>query len=155
MAKEITQKDLWNRAIGLLSRREYSKAELRNKLLLISENLDVEPVLHELEAEGYQSDERFVDSFLRMRIAQGHGLMRIRFDLKRKGVDEGLIEDALVANDVDWYELALALYQRKYALSSKPLDYKERAKRVRFMSQRGFSFDEIHYAESNASEPVN
>jgi len=155
MDREITKKDLWNRAIGLLSRREYSKGELRDKLSLMSTELDIESVLSDLEAAGYQSDTRFVESFLRMRISQGHGLMRIRFDLKRKGVEEYLIEDAVHANDVDWFELAVDLYKRKYALSSKVLDYKERARRVRFMSQRGFSFDEIQYAENEVLKNTN
>ncbi|WP_420554436.1 regulatory protein RecX [Neptuniibacter marinus] len=155
MDREITKKDVWNRAIVLLARREYSKGELRKKLLLISGDIDVESVLNDLELAGYQSDLRFVESFIRMRVSQGHGLMRIRFDLKRKGVDEALIEEVLEASEVDWFELAFELYGRKYAISSKPLDYKERARRVRFMSQRGFSFDEIQYAENEVLKNTN
>ncbi|WP_067867181.1 regulatory protein RecX [Neptuniibacter marinus] len=155
MDREITKKDVWNRAIVLLARREYSKGELRKKLLLISGDIDVESVLNDLELAGYQSDLRFVESFIRMRVSQGHGLMRIRFDLKRKGVDEALIEEVLEASEVDWFELAFELYERKYAISSKPLDYKERARRVRFMSQRGFSFDEIQYAENEVLKNTN
>jgi regulatory protein len=149
-----SEKDVWNKAIGLLARREYSRLELRNKLKPLSEGVDAEQVLERLSESGYQSDERFADSFVRMRVGQGHGLNRIRFDLKAKGIKSDMLEAILEQNELDWFALAAELYQRKYAFSKQNLDYKERAKRVRFMSQRGFSFDEIRYAEDEFESEV-
>ena len=147
MDSPVTEKDIWNRAIGLLSRREYSRSELSKKLKLYSDGVDLVPVLHRLEESEYLSDRRFAESFIRLRIGQGHGLIRIRYDLKNKGVSPDLLQEVLEAQDNDWYSLAIALYSRKYRSSSKELDYKERARRMRFMSQRGFSIDEIKHAE--------
>ncbi len=44
--------------------------------------------------------------------------------------------------DIDWYELLQQLYSRRYR-DIEPADQKERAKRMRFLQYRGFSFDLI------------
>ncbi len=145
MAEQLTEKELWNKAIQYLSRREYSRAELSTKLGRLSQG-DIEAVLDSLEKDGYLSDRRFTESFIRMRVSQGHGLIRIRFDLQKKGVNAQLMSEVLEELDVDWYELASELYARKYSSLLEDSDYKERAKRMRFMSQRGYSMDEIQHA---------
>lgn len=142
----ITEKDIWNKAIQLLSRREYSRAELVQKLARISQDLPLDAVLGELESAGYLSDRRFAESFIRMRVGQGHGLIRIRFDLQRKGVANDLLQAVLEEMDIDWFGLAAEQYQRKYSQAVPSGDYKERSKRMRFLSQRGFTMDEIQYA---------
>jgi len=62
-------------------------------------------------------------------------------------VQSDLVQEVLEEQENDWYQLANELYARKYSASSKELDYKERSRRMRFMSQRGFNIDEIKHAE--------
>ena len=150
--KEVTAKDVWNKAISLLARREYSRYELTQKLAAIGADCDLNNVLDELEEAGYQSDRRYVESFVRMRVGQGHGLNRIRFDLGRKGVSNELLRACLDELQIDWFELAADLYQRKYPEPLAKGDYKGRSKRLRYMSQRGFSMDEINYAAQCETE---
>ena len=151
MSEQLSEKELWNKAIQYLSRREYSRMELFAKLGKQSPET-VDSVLDSLEKEGYLSDRRFTESFIRMRAAQGHGLNRVRFDLKKKGVDTGLISEVLDELEMDWYELATEVYRRKYSQPLDQSDYKERSKRMRFMSQRGFSMDEIQYSLENSEQ---
>lgn len=154
MSEPLTAKELYNRAIGLLARREYSAKELADKLAAVGEQESVAEVLAQLISQGYQSDRRFSDSFIRMRAGQGHGENRIRFDLKRKGIASDLITLCLEEQAVDWFELALEQYRRKYRGTTAAGDYKERAKRIRFMSQRGFTMEQISYAESTVAEEI-
>lgn len=151
MSEQLSEKELWNKAIQYLSRREYSRMELFEKLGKQSPEA-VDSVLDSLEKEGYLSDRRFTESFIRMRAAQGHGLNRVRFDLKKKGVDASLILEVLDELEMDWYELAAEVYRRKYSQPLDQSDYKERSKRIRFMSQRGFSMDEIQYSLENSEQ---
>lgn len=144
-----TEKTLWNKAIQYLSKREYSREELTAKLC--SKGEECGNVLDALEENGYLSNRRFTESFIRMRIAQGHGLNRIRFDLKRKGIQSELMCAVLEELEVDWYALAGELYQRKYRSALEERDFKERNKRIRFMSQRGFLMDEIQEAMAHSS----
>ena len=66
--------------------------------------------------------------------------MVVRQQLQQKGINAELIALALEAVEEEWYALAQALYERKY--QGEPFaDHKEKAKRIRFMQSRGFSFD--------------
>ncbi|MCG8317254.1 MAG: RecX family transcriptional regulator, partial [Pseudomonadales bacterium] len=58
----------------------------------------------------------------------------------------------------DWFELALAVYQKKFPtpLSETKDRYKERARRQRFLLYRGFSTEHFGYAlEQSASDCTN
>lgn len=147
-----TQAEAKNAAIGLLARREHSRKELRDKLLARCESVDLDAVLDELESKGYQSDQRFTESFIRMRIGQGQGLIKIRFELQRKGIDSELIVSSFELADIDWFALAAEMYARKYRAALVPHDYKEKSKRMRFMSQRGFNAAQINFAIEAAFE---
>lgn len=74
-------------ALRLLTRREYSAMELCDKLKQkgFSPN-DVQSALHECQRLGYQSDGRFVENYIRVRIHQGYGPLKIRQELKNKGI---------------------------------------------------------------------
>ena len=49
---------------------------------------------------------------------------------------------------VDWFKLAKDTAQLKFG-SDHEVDAKEKAKRMRFLQYRGFSFDQINYALNN------
>jgi len=112
----------------------------------LSLNEQIEQQITLLTEEGLQSDERFAGSYLRTRIQRGNGLQRIRMELRERGVSDQHIQQALSTEaDVDWFELALEVKQKRFGVGSTR-DLKERAKRVRFLQYRGFSRDEIDYA---------
>ncbi|MBN1008331.1 regulatory protein RecX [Amphritea pacifica] len=147
-----TQSEAKSAAIGLLARREHSRKELRDKLASRCEAVDLEAVLDDLAGNGYQSDQRFTESFIRMRAGQGQGWVKIRFELQRKGIDNELVAAVSEATEIDWFALAQEMYQRKYRTELDRSDYKERAKRMRFMAQRGFTSEQINYAIESASQ---
>lgn len=126
-----------------MARREHSDQELVLKLgrrgfskALIGE------VIAELKAEGWQDQRRFVESFIRACTGRGIGPLRIRFELKAKGAPTDLIEEVLSELAIDWRQAAQAVYRRKYK-SLIPLTEKERARRYRFLAQRGFAAEHI------------
>ena len=128
------------RCLRALARREYSRAELRAKGDDLPAEV-VDAVLDVLADKGWQSDARFVEQYVRSKAEQGDGSRKIAQALRGKGIDSELLHQAL--DNIDWLEVAAAVYARKYsptAISSPA----ERAKRQRFMAQRGFSFDEIN-----------
>lgn len=130
-------------AVGLLARREHSRLELQRKLTLRGYTLtDIEPLLDRLTAQNLQSDTRYTESYVRMRSHGGYGAQRIQGELRERGIPPALIE----------HELALLaetdsgriddVWCRKFK-GQYPQDYRERAKQMRFLQQRGFSTDEI------------
>ena len=145
---EITPAKIRATAMDLLTGREFSRAELGKKL---QQRFDGDPaiaeVLDRLQDEGLQSDQRFAEAFLRARIYRGHGLNRIRLDIRQKGIEDGLFNAAVEQADTDWFALAADVARHKFGRLPAQ-DQKERARRIRFMQYRGFNFEQIKYALS-------
>lgn len=134
-------------ALGCLSRREYSRAELAAKLTarFTPDQVTLTIVLDRLENENLQSDLRFSETLINSRIQRGKGLRRIWQELNQKGVTEPVIETALAEASVDWFDLARRTADKKFGCKP-PIDWNERGRRSRFLQYRGFSSDEIQYA---------
>ena len=126
------------RALRHLARREHSRAELARKLAPHAESSAVlAQLLDALAAKKQLSDERYAE--LRAhQLARKYGAARIRLDLKAKGVGQELIERVCAEGEL---ERAASILQRKYRAPAS--SRAERARRMRFLQQRGFSHDTI------------
>lgn len=147
IAKTVEDKarprSLMTRGLEALSRREFSRKELREKLLRgLEENQtsgDVETVLDTLEQKRYLSDERYARSRVRMRSGR-YGDRRLAYELSLQGVDAATVAIALQEAG-DEFERAWDVWQKRFR--NAPQDYKERTKQARFLAARGFGFDMI------------
>ena len=131
-------------AVKLLSRREHSALEIRNKLARREFDEDeISQAIDELQQGGWLSDERFAEAYIRMRQVKGFGPIRIAMELNERGVDEGIIDDYLQTGDEIWQQILEQQYKKKYRKSTIA-DYNDKAKRIRFLQYRGFSLDSIY-----------
>ena len=143
---EITPSKIRIAAMGMLAGREYLQSQLAEKLAKKFDNSAYIPeVLDRLVEENLQSDHRFIEAFIRSRISRGQGETRIRLELKQRGANLALVSQLLAEAEIDWYELAFQTATNKFG-QSKPVDAKEKAKRMRFLQYRGYNFDQINYA---------
>jgi len=132
-------------AMNLLARREHSLGELRKKLRRrFTDEQQLETQLQKLVVEKLQSDERFAESFARMRAVRGYGPARVRQDMREKGLSDVDIARAFEVAELDWNALAAQVLHKKFG-AGPPADLKEKAKRIRFMQYRGFAAD--HYQQ--------
>jgi len=134
-------------AMDYLSRREHATHELFQKLLAKEEYEadDISEALARLADQGLLSDERFTEAFINQRISRGSGPLKIRAELRQKGVSDAMIETFLNQHNTLWCKSALAVRIKKYG-SERPLDLKETARQSRFLQSRGFSTENIRYA---------
>ena len=140
------ESELKSLAFSYLARQEYSQSQLRERLSKRCEKPElIERVLTYLVEEGYQSDRRFAETYIRAKSEQGQGAKKINFDLSRKGISKNLISELLESRQDDPKQVALNYLKRKFG-EEPPLDMKEKSKWFRHMAGRGFSFDEIEYA---------
>ncbi len=136
-------------AMDLLARREYTRLELYRKLLRRIDHHDMlEQVLNKLALDGLQSDERFAESYTRFRRLKGLGPTRIKAELREKGVSENLISALVYKDDPHWLDTAKQVLEKKYG-ETRPESAEEVAKRIRFLSYRGFEYDLIEAALNN------
>ena len=138
--------ELEQAAVRLLATREHSRAELRRKLLArAGEVAVVEALLDDLAARGLQSDARYAEQYVAQRAARGYGPARIRAELRERGIDEAVIADWLDERDPVWKE-RLAEVARKRFGAAGPADFRDRARRARFLEYRGFGAELIRRA---------
>ena len=134
------------KALSLLARREHSAGELGRKLEQRGyDSTAVTAVLSSLEARKLLSDERFVEEFVAARLRRGSGPLKIREELRGKGVDSSLVERAVTAHKGSWGRLAEEARRKRFGAEA-PRNMQERARQARFLQQRGFSMDDIRAA---------
>ena len=78
--------------MGLLARREHSARELSHKLKSRDyDEVSIQAVIESLIDEGLQSDDRFAEQFTRSRVEKGYGPIRIRQELRERGIADSPI----------------------------------------------------------------
>ena len=142
----LTGSRLRSYAFAVLTRKEYSKAELIEKLALYADNRDeVLKLVDELSKENYQSDQRVAEIMLSSQKRKGKGPNQIKMKLKNKKIDTALIAEEL--KETDWIKQAYELKVKKYG-TEVTKDPKIKAKQIRFLMYRGFEMDAIMKAIS-------
>jgi len=138
-------------AMNLLAHREHSRYELRTKLRRrFADAALVEEQLSRLAAEGLQADTRFAESYARQRSERGYGPVRVRAELRERGVSTEEVAGALEALAIDWCAVATTVLRKKFGASAVT-DIKEQARRARFMHYRGFTKE--HFSDEVAVHP--
>ncbi len=142
------------RALQWLAQREHSRSELRDKLLRLLQRsapadrderpdpalatAEVETLLQWLEAHGYLSAARFVESRVNARQSR-YGNLRIRQELQQHGV--ALDVDAQQALQRSEFERAQEVWRKKFGVPAE--DAAARLRQMRFLAGRGFSMDVV------------
>jgi regulatory protein len=141
---------LRERALRLLARREHSRAELASKLQphVVPED-DLDALLDDLVRRRQLSEERYAESRAHA-LSRKFGAARIAQELRSKGLDKGLAERASATARTTEVERARAVWLRKFRKA--PESREERAKQMRFLQSRGFSFDAIRAVIRGAGE---
>jgi len=140
------------KAIDILSRREHSRLELRQKLLTKGFPTElIEMVLQQLVQDNLLSEERFIDNFIHSRINKGYGPLRIQQELRQRGIEKEMIQQAIDNNDEKWQQSAIQVRQKRFG-TSLPKTPLERQKQSRFLLYRGFTGSHIKTALSQQPE---
>ena len=138
------------RALRLLSMRDHSAAELREKLIRSAPAAIAEAVVARMIGSGLIDDRRFAAAYLAyLREQKGMAGIRLRQELRRKGIDRAIIDE--VIEEVEAEEPAEAaddrlhqLIERKYL---RMLDSeKGRARAAQALLRLGYRWGEIRDA---------
>lgn len=135
-----------NYCLYMLGRREYSRHELRVRIGGKFKEMsckDTEEVLDELAEQGWQSDSRFSESFVRMRVAQSKGPVLIRYELKQHKIPCHQIDHILEQAEVNWESVIDDLIRRKYS-RNELIDFQVKGRIFQFLTRRGFQSAQIH-----------
>lgn len=140
------------RAVAWLGRREYSVAELEQRLRRSGyEEEAISATIGWLKEHDLVSDARFAEALTRARVGKGFGPRWIENRLRGKGLAEADIEQALAAGGHDWRHIARRAARKRFG-AAPCQDLKEKSRRYRFLVQRGFLGEQIQYALENDDE---
>ena len=145
-----------DKAFEILSRKPLCCKELEDKLFAKGyDNAIVAEVVRELEDLGYLSDTDYATLFLEHCRAKMWGKKKIRYEMKQKGIESGIIEDVLADIDeddslCDVTETIISKYGREDLT-----DMKVKAKITRYFASRGFDFSLIDKGIRRAIEVID
>ena len=143
MSEIKPQTSIRNKAMDLLARREHSEQELRRKLKSRDHDDDaIDGVLQELKQDHLLSDARFTEAYVNHRFNAGVGPLKIRYELRQKGITDVLADEFLEPLSDRWDQLMMQQRVRKYG-ETIPAGYAERMKQARFLQNRGFSPESV------------
>jgi regulatory protein len=139
--RQPIEKTLRQRALEYLSKREYSAAELAQKLKGYADEADdVAALIADFKTRGWLSDARYAEQMVHARQAK-FGTARVAHELREKGVDDALISEAIAGLQDNEVERASEVWRKKF--KAAPTTREEWAKQARFLQSRGFTFDVI------------
>ena len=94
-------------------------------------------MLDALAERGLLSEARLAEAYVAERLRKGYGPLRVREELRRKGLDDDLIEPHLDRTAGEWLERLAAVAEKRFGTA--PIeDRRELARRARFLEHRGF-----------------
>ena len=143
------------RAVGLLSRRDYSSGALKGRLKEVGfETAAAEAAVTELEDERLVNDERYLEAAVASRTSRGQGPVRIALELRRMGVAAELVTRAVDTRAPEWTERAQALRKRRFGAGAVA-GGAERNRQARFLLYRGFTGDQVRTALGRAGTELD
>ena len=143
-AHDLTEAEVRDLAIGCLGRREYGIEELRRKLLQRGAGSGItEQVVGNLVDENLVSDQRFAEMYVRTRIRSLYGPMKIKGELRSRGITDSQIAGALPSEQETWFDIASTWAAKRHR---GELDYAARAKMYRSLTNRGFTHEQANVA---------
>ncbi len=141
MIEELSA-SIYNKALDIISRREHSKKELKEKLQKKFEAINtIDEVLEKLTNNNLINDERYAEMYTTIRKRKGFGPKRIEYELSSRGINNSISSHAI--DEVGgWNEAAQNAFNKKFKYGVAE-QYKDKAKQKSFLQNRGFSFQEI------------
>ena len=132
-------------ALDALARRDHATEDLRRKLLEKGYDASVvTPLLEALRSEKLLDDRRYTENFVAYHAARGQGPVRVRAELRRRGLEGGLVEECLNAFP-GWISQLRRAQHKKFG--EKPAaGFTDQQRQARFLSYRGFTSAQIRTA---------
>ena len=145
--QEQIAKQAYSKMAQLCSRSEQCSADIRKKIIafeLVSEVVD--EIIDKLKTEKYLNDERYIKAYVadKFRINKW-GRVKIRHNLRMKGLPEEMIQNELEDIDKEKYKAVLIKTMKAKAKTVKKKNrFEKMGQIIRFAQTRGFEPELIH-----------
>lgn len=137
-------------AAAMLARRSLTQAQLESQLR--DRGFPEEAVMYavaRMQQLGALDDRAYAEMYLRIGTRKGWGILRIRQELRRRGVPQEIADAVLEQFEPDWDKIMALLDKR---LGGDCSDRVELEKAKAMLARRGFAFEQIREAVRNYRE---
>ena len=131
------------KALEMLSRRPYSRRELKDKLLRRgTDEQSVDECISWLDEHGFLDDGEYAGAVARHYSAKGYGAGRVKTELRRRGIERELADETLAELPENTDKIDAYIARRL----SDPKDRDSVRKIGAALFRRGYSWEEIRAA---------
>jgi regulatory protein len=136
-------------ALKLQNRRDHGARELAERLVARGFNRPAaETAVEGLRKERLVDDGRFAEHLVVYHASRGRGPVGIAHRLREAGVAAGTIAAALDTGSPDWRRRCAEVRRKRFG-AKPPATWAEKGRQARFLTQRGFSADQVRAAVGN------
>ena len=147
MKKEYSVEELLHKAASYCSISEHCITEVEDKLNAwgVSVN-DKKEIIKRLKTEDFINEKRYCNYFVKDKFRFNKwGKIKISYALKQKGLEDELIQQALLTIDDGEYEEMLAsIFKTKLTGLKYEFEYEKQGKLFNFAQSRGFESSVIN-----------
>lgn len=142
---KINYKKAFNKCADLLSRRDHSVKELRDKLLRTVDEQSADKAINKFLELGYLNDEKFALSlanhlFNNKNYSKNH----VRQELYKRGIDKEIINDIIDNNESDQIDSIIRVINKSYVNKLKLEGGKDKV--IAALMRKGFIYSDIKTA---------
>lgn len=139
--------NLMQYALKLITRKRYTQKELETKLRgkKTGTKKDRDKVINRLKELNYINDKEFAKDYIQTRLIinpKGENLLKL--ELRLKGIDRQIIDNAITNAKIDETKVALDVIERKKNSIKRVEGQKRKEKILRLLSSRGFKLETIY-----------
>ncbi len=142
MEKQLTKEQTKEKALRLLEFRSHSEYELRQKLTRAGAlKEDIDSAAEFLTEYGFLDDLKYASAKAReLANLKKFGRMRIRQDLKMRGIKPEYIDEALEELEFDERDTLMPLMEKKL---KGDFEKKSIERAIRYFAAKGYKYDDI------------
>jgi regulatory protein len=139
-------------ALKLLNRRDHGARELAERLVARGfAPSAAEAAVEGLRRERLVDDGRYAEHLVVYHASRGRGPVGIAHRLREAGIPADMIAAAVDAGSADWRRRCAEVRRRRFG-AKLPATWAEKGRQARFLTQRGFSADQVRAAVGDEHE---
>lgn len=140
--EEYVLKRAKQKVLSLLERRDYTKRELHDKLMLAGFPADaIDGAIGYVEGYHYIDDERYARNFLEYR-SSGKSRQVVYQTLAAKGIDTEKIKEFMAESDMDDTENIRRIFRQKFG-DTPELSPEKKQKIFNYFLRKGYKYNDI------------
>ncbi len=145
LVTKINYRKAFNKCADLLSRRDHSVKELKEKLLRTVDEASADKAIERFLELGYLDDEKFAKALAKhLYEVKNYSDNHVRQELYKRGISREIVYDIIDNSEIDSIETIINLVIKKYFNKLNAENGKEKV--VAALMRKGFSYGDIKTA---------